>query len=796
MIKHYIVMALRNIKRSPLFSLINILGFTLGIAASLLIYSWVRDELTADKFHADYQNIYRVTTLNKEDGSFISKVSVAATLPGNLVKDFPQIVDGTFINHFGSKSSFLYKDELLELNEVGTGSNFFQFFSFPALSGSAADYKSIPNAAVLSEKAALKLFGSGNAVGEVLVWRSHFIDIQIPFRVVAVVQIPHASHIQFDIAMNMEYYMRQVGSYEAYFGTGKRTVKESYAYIKTDSKNSFTHESRKKLFNYLSDSFGSKEKLQFVSLKDIHFDTETNAYYDAPKGNAVTIVVFSLLAVVILLMAAFNFMVLTTAQSMQRNVEVGVRKSSGSVREQLVSQFFLEAIVQIAVALVLAFMVARISLPWINGITGRSLVISLDFSTIIAVATASIVMGLIATSYPSMYLSSLSSVEAIRGGIKLSAKNRFVQAVVIVQFAASIVLIVFSLAINRQMSFIRNFDFGLNKENVVTLNTNLWYDVDKYKAEILKHPGVEAVSMTFNAPNDFSYSLDDDYGWDGVSDLKAKGITVAYVDGDFDKVYQIKMVQGEFFKYTQDKYWSGEYSNLGNPIMINEKAQKALGLENPIGHRLGTFVITGVVKDFHFKSLNHPITPLIFRYNPEALTSINIRINGHNKKEVLSYLKEVYQKHRPTGVFSYQFFDDKVALQYKATEQEGRVFMSIAFISILIASLGVLGLASFSAQRRTKEIGIRKVNGATTRDVIILLSKGYAANLLIAGALAIPISVILLNRWMSSFAYHVRLGWWIWLLAMVVVFVVAIASVTLITYRAAKRNPVDSLRYE
>ena len=410
MIKHYIVMALRNIKRSPLFSLINILGFTLGIAASILIYSWVRDELTADKFHADYQNIYRVTTLNKEDGSFISKVSVAATLQGNLVKDFPQIVDGTFINHFGSNSPFLYKDELLELNEVGTGSNFFQFFSFPVLSGSAADYKSIPNAAVLSETAALKLFGSGNAVGEVLIWRNHWGEIQIPFRVVAVVQIPNASHIQFDIAVNMEYYMRQAGSYYNYFGAGKHVVKESYAYIKTDSKNFFTHESRKKLFNYLSDTFGSKEKLQFVSLKDIHFDSETKAYHDAPKGNAVAIVVFSLLAVVILLMAAFNFMVLTTAQSMQRNVEVGVRKSSGSVREQLVIQFFLEAIVQIAVALVLAFMVARISLPWINGITGRALVISLDFSTIIAVVIAFFIMGLFGTFSPSMYLSSLSSV--------------------------------------------------------------------------------------------------------------------------------------------------------------------------------------------------------------------------------------------------------------------------------------------------------------------------------------------------------------------------------------------------
>lgn len=793
MLYHYLQNGFRIILRNPVFSAINIVGFTLGLTASLLIYTWVADELNADNFHADANCIYRVVRLKSGEEGVVKELSANNKLAESIKTDFPQIEGATFIQIGNEKFPFEAGENRVEMETKLADDRFFDFFSFPVVEGNPSGLGE-PNAAVISEVAAQKLFGNASAVGKEIVKRMPWGKPRIAYRVVGVVKIPSNSHIHFDIVTSHDQCYNSLDG--MLISDSKLNTGESVIYVKTGRKASINSATSQKLFNYLTDKEGITEKLLFQPLTDIHLSTDFKNIFDKNPGSTTYIIIFSFLAIIILLMGAFNFMVLSTAQAMKRNIEIGIRKASGSPRLALFSQFFVEALLQVTIGLGLAVVLGRLLLPWVNSIAGKEMLLLLNVETLIVMIVGLIIISLLAASYPALYLSKLNPIMAFRGGSQTGTKAGFFRSVLVVQLAASIVLLVCTGIVFFQLWFINNFDLGIDKNNVLVVNCNLWYEVDEFKQEIAKNPNVISATMTMLSPNNFDWALAKDFTLGKINDNKLDRVSVAYVDGDFANVYKLKMVEGEFFRPIQSNYWEGKYRKDGMPVVINESAQKLLGFKPAVGKFIGNNPIVGVVKDFHFKPLQTAITPLVFSYSPEALNYINIRIAPQNRDKTLKYLRDTYERLRPGMVFSYQYFDDIVAAGYAGEQRQASVFLGFSLISVVIAMMGVLGLASYSAQRRAKEVGIRKINGATVGHIVLLLSSEYAFSVIIGFAIAVPIAWVAMHQWLSNFAYHVSFTWWIYALAGLITLTIAMLTISAITIRNARQNPVDSLRYE
>ena len=792
MIKTFIVIAFRNIQRNPLFSFINIIGFTFGITASLLIFSWIKDELTADKFHANYEQIYRVARTDSANGSLVRKVLVSVPLAGALKQDYSYVEDATFFNK-GFGINYCVGDDHYEFVDIGTAPNFFSFFSFECVSGELGAYDSIPNATVISQALAQKLYGDSCAIGKVIESGYPWVAKRNQYQVVAVVAVPSSSHIQFELAYKLEHLAKSARFYDIYFGSFN--VKESYAYVKLDESNASKNTETLDCVNFFTYKLGEQTKLSLIPLGDIHFDLDTISYFDGVKGRKSTIVTFFILALIILLMAAFNFMVLTTVKSMQRNIEVGMRRASGSLKYQLVVQFISEAIVQIAIAMFLGFIIARLAIPWVNALTGKSLVVSFELSSILFILLMLVGVSVIAAAYPAFYLSNINITKALRGGV-LGGRTRFVRFVVVSQFVTAIVLVAFTITINRQLNYALTYPLGFDRENVITFNAILWQDTKRFADELMVNPNVKFLATSTAAPNMMGDKMYENKYEDKVEGVDLSQFVIAYADADFAKVYGLKMIEGEFFKTDYDAFFRRDSFLLGEPIVINETAQRVLGIPNPIGHRLGDYIITGVVSNFNVETVSHAIRPLMFRFNPTMQNLVSIKLSGYDTKNTLDFIRDTYFKYRPSGAFDPVFVEDLVFKQYREERNELGIFIVFAFIAIVIAVMGVIGLAGFSAQLRTKEIGVRKVVGASTGSLIGFLVKSYVVMIIVSGVIALPISVILINRWLLEYAFRVSFVWWLFPFTVVLFLLVTLASVTLITYRAAKRNPVDSLRYE
>lgn len=794
MINHFIRTALRSIQRNPIYSVINILGFTLGLTASLIIYTWVNDELNADNFHKDADRIYRIVRESRVDGKFVKDAFNSPKLGEALKKDFPQIEDVASINLLNGNAPFAFNNSKIELLYACASENFFSFFSFPVVEGNPERVSEIGKI-VISESAAKKLFGNESAIGKELVMLNQWLkEIKDVYTIVGVVKVPSSSHIQFEVALSEKSFMKS--RLNGYFVNSSIENGESFVYAKIARNAVISKEVNLHLYNYLTKKVASKSKLLYQPLNDIHLHTDFECRCDHNHGDMTYIVIFSFLAVVILLMGAFNFMVLTTAQAIKRSVEVGIRKASGSARLLLLLQFFIEALINIGIALFIAFVVSRLILPWININIERELLFTLSFNTILIIVFAIIIVALIAASYPALYLSSISPIMAFKGGQTKGSKTNFFRIILVTQLIASITILVCTLVVYLQLGYVNRFDLGLEKKNILIVDTNLWYDVNGFKQEVLKNPNVEGVSMSLLTPNNFSFQMKQDIGFENMNVAEKDKFVVAYTDGDFAKVYKLSIVEGEYFMPVQEDYWNGKYSSEGMPVVINESAKKLLGEKDVIGKRIGDNIIVGVVKDFHFKPLQEKIEPLVISYNPEALTYMSIRINPKNIQGTIKYIKETYERLRANCVFNYEFFDDIIAKGYRKEQQQVSVFIWLSIISVIIAMLGILGLASFSAKRRTKEVGIRKVNGAGIEDIILILSREYALTVLFSFIISTPLAWWVMHRWLDNFAYRISLSWWIFAIAGIVTFVFAMLTISVITYRSARQNPVDCLRYE
>jgi putative ABC transport system permease protein len=451
----------------------------------------------------------------------------------------------------------------------------------------------------------------------------------------------------------------------------------------------------------------------------------------------------------------------------------------------------MESTLQIFLATAMGLFLVVLIIPAFNMMSEKHLTLIFSSRLIINLLFLTFTVGIIAGFYPSVYLSAFIPIGIFRGGFISGSRNNFIRILVTIQFTIAIFYIIATLLFIKQLNYIHNKDLGLDDKNVVVIPTGLWYDNNEFKQELLRNPSILSVSASTYAPNGVGFRESIIISKEGGTDTLQ--VNYYFVDEDFAKTYKIEVIKGQFFQMD----YNGYFSKLETyPIVINQTAEKLFGFADPIGQRIGQKVIVGVVKDFHFRSLYFPIEPLILSFNPEEINTMNVRIAKGNPKESLAYIRDTYKKYLNGREFSYKFFDDLLSETYKDETQLRNLILSFALLAILISVLGILGMVIFSTDRRTKEIGIRKVMGARNSDIILLFNREFLKWVVVSFIIASPIAWYVMHKWLQNFAYKTEFSWWIFVLAGLIAFAIALMTVNLQSWYTATRNPVVALRNE
>ena len=802
MLKHYIKVAIRSIKRSLLFSSINMLGFVLGMTAAFLIYLWIVDEMTFEDFQVNRDLIYRVIAVEQEaSGQTRESAYTVAPLSKVLREEFPQVENATFMLNFGTLNLHSGTD-LIEAKYTYVDTAFFDVFSFPVVAGVPDLIKKDPQQIVLSESAAKKLFGEASAVGKEVSCR--FFGRTFRYKVAAVLKVPRKSHIKFEVLLSEQAYYEPV-SWDFVEGTS--------VYIQLRKGTVLSDADRQKMSRVWLSHKDKGMPLKFQPLKDIHLHTSFKDPEVSNHGNMSQIYLFAALAVLIVFMGAFNFTTLSTARASQRFREIGVRKVTGAKRKVLVMQFLSESLVQAFLALILALALTELLLPLFNQFVEKDIALTVSWQTVLFVLVGIVGVGCLAGAFPAFYMSRFNPLQSFRGGRSTGKKGTLVKGLVCVQFVIAIAMVFCTSVVFEQLNYLQNADLGLDKEDMVVADCGLFdfmsymggYGIDDYKQEVLKNPNVRSVTggvelsdyLRGHQTEENSFSWMNGSGQ--VDSLKMVGVAG---DGDFMETLGLTVLKGKTFGADKRAYMDGAYEKE-LPIVINETAWKMMNVEDPVGMLLQnkgwygeTSRIVGVVKDFNFQPLREKVKPAYLYYSRRLLNTLYIKISPENKAETLKFLKEEYEKMRPDNVFTYRFFSDALNLNYAHERQLGRMFLIFTVLAIIVAMMGVFGLVALSTVQRTKEIGVRKVNGAHTRRIVWMFCREYMVWVGIAFLIACPLSYLLMLRWLSNFAYQVTISWWLFPLAGCVILSITMLTVIVQTWRAASRNPVTSLRYE
>jgi len=789
----------RNFINKPVYSFITFMGFTIGVMASILIYLWVYRELSYEKFHPDYNRIYRVLTLVKEGDEIVKSAGCYRPLAKTLKTSFPQIENATYLS-FDSEDSPLSIEkgsEKIEARGLTTNYDFFAVFGgFYFTEGNAMKAFSKPSNILLSEDVAKKLFGNQPALGQNIIIDKYDKEV---YTVSGVLRIPRQSHIDFG------YILPEKSSHYARLANEWGDKAHVRVYIKLTKNAVIDEKFLGEITNHLSHVSRFSDKLLFQPLTDIHLYTDYPTYiYDKNISSYKYVLIFSSLAILILLMSVLNFSVLSVARYSERSTEIGLKKVCGAERPEITLQFMAETIIQtIAAALVALFLIWLI-LPWFNKFTGHDLILHFAPGFLAMLFMLTILAGGVAGFYPSMYLSSLKPLNIFRGGSQTGSKEGFTRILVIFQFGIAAFFIIAAIVFIKQLNYINGKDLGFDRENIIVVPTGLWYENKTFKNELLRNPNVLSVSATSYAPVDFGWQMT--FAVEHGNRIDSIRASMIFADEDFAKTYRLQVTKGQFLQMDYDAFWKtiqkdtakkpGGDLGFSLPVVINETAEKALKFENPIGQKLGEYVIVGVVKDFNFRPLQYAIGPLIITNDPQNIMTMNIRISEKNKGETLKFISDTYRKNRDSRSFSYSYFDDLMSQKYQDEIRLRNLTLVFSFFAIIISMLGILGMAVFLCERRIKEIGIRKVNGATEFRILVMLNMDFLKWVAFAVIIASPVAWIVLNRWLEGFAYRTALSWWIFLLAAISSITLAVIVISWKTIRVATGNPVNALRNE
>ncbi|GAB3524100.1 ABC transporter permease [Emticicia fontis] len=798
MIRNYLKIAIRNLVKNKVYSFINIGGLAVGFTVFCLIALYVADELSFDNFHAKGDHIVRLVHHAEWEGGEAHHAVTSAAFAPALKAEFPEIKEAVRIVPEGG-GVIAFKDKtVMAGNILFTDKNVFDVFTFSFITGNPKTALSEPNTIVITESLANKIFGNAkNALNQTIVF-----DKEVANKITGVVQdVPGNSHIQFEGLRSLPNNF-----------TANWQDSNLYTYLLlNDGVDKSKLEAKFPAFaqkTILKEMPVVSYKMELQQLRDIHL--HSNLQYEISANSSINrVYLFVALAALILIIAIINYMNLATARAGLRTREVGVRKAIGSTQTDLMGLFIVEALtLSIIASVISAFLITGL-LPFFNQLADKSLEVNrfgLGFS-IAVFALFSLFVGFLSGSYPAFFISRFKIVLALKGlSGNLNQSVIFRKSLVVFQFAATIVLIAGAWIIYQQLSFSENTDLGFNRNQVVTIHIDdrdLRSKVGALREQLMKNPLIENVATAGNpiGNNDLGQTPYYFEKPDGSISTNSTVVQELMVNASFIPTMDIKMKLGENFS-------ENKLTDKTDAALINETLLKQLGYSNPIGKKVqvktynGTTTverkIIGVFKDFHTYSLQHKVEPVVLIMPPKASAEDNlyVKINTTNTKEALAYIEKTYREFDKINPIEIKFLNQNFARQYESERKQGVLSLNFAIISVLLACLGLFGLAAFTAQQRVKEIGVRKVLGASVTSIFLLLNKDFMKLVAIAAVIAIPLAIVLMNKWLQNFAYKVEIHWWIFVSSAFISVLIALATVSYQAIRAALVNPVKSLKTE
>ncbi len=785
MIKNFIKIALRNIKKHKGYSFINITGLAAGMTCCLLITIWVLDELSYDKFHENSQNLYRVEENQDYSGREYHVTVTPYPLAPVLKDEVPEIDEAARYVWAGGKLLRFGDMAFFENNIRAVDPSFLKMFAFPLIQGTVEAALESPYCIVISKEMNEKYFGSEDSLG-----KSILVNNEHEFMVTGVLDtLPHNSILQFDFLIPYEFLKTTKATIESFGTNSIQTfvrLRDNVTEVQVNDK----------IREFLKTRMPqTRTTLILMPFTQIHL----HAYFgwDRDPGAIQYVYIFSIIALFVLLIACINFMNLSTARSANRAKEVGLRKVVGAQKHHLIRQFYGESIVYAFIALVFAAILVTILLPVFSKLAGKELTWNVAgigplFTGLFVLA---IVTGVIAGSYPALFLSTFQPVKVLRGGLKSgAASSTFRRILVVVQFSLSILLIIGTTIVYKQLNYMKNKSLGWDKEQLlyVALRGNIGDSYETLKSELTKDPRIMNVTASSHIPTNIG-SNSGGADWDGRDPELSVLISTSTVDFDYIETLKIEMAEGRSF--------SKEFpSDSTSSFIVNEEVVKIMDKDSVVGERFSFMgregTIVGVMKNFHFQSVRSTIEPLAIAIIPEYFEVMLIRFAAGDLALSTKYLKDTWNRIVPNYPLEFTFLDERVDRMYRVEERISILLKYFSVLAVLIACLGLFGLASFTAEQRTKEIGIRKILGASAQKITVMLCKEFFILVIISNALAIPAAFFLMRNWLQGYAYRTDLNGIVFLTTLAATLTIALLTVSFQAVRAALANPADSLRYE
>ncbi len=781
--KYNLKFTFRNLLRFRIYSIINILGLSVGMACVILIYLWVKDELSFDRFHTDIENIYRIVQTQYYTGDEKFEVEVTQLGMAKYVKEnIPGVIHSARYTRWAMDFLIQYENKSFIEKIHMVDPEFLEIFSFPLIKGDKRNVLKEPYSIVLTKEMSGKIFGEEDPIGKIVT-----INNKYAFTITGIIsKPPKNSHILFDFLIPITFY-KDLGRDLDDMGNNFL-----YTYLKMNEGVNID-DAGKKLTGLLcerrKDSNEKCVKYYLQPVKRIYL-------YPVWGGGPIkTIKIFSLIAFLILLIACINFINLSTALASGRFKEIGIKKVVGAGRKKLIIQYYIEVFLLVFISLFIAFIITESLLPVFNELTGKKISIELN-NPVFILATISVIVitVFLAGTYPALYISSPSAARVIKGDIYFSREKVLLREIlVIIQFSISIILIINTIIINKQLVYIQNRELGIDKENIVCipLRGNLTGKYKVFKDELLKDRNILSVTFSQHKPTGV-YSNSGGWNWPGKPSDVDPLVTNTSVDYDYASTFNIKMNKGSFFpKRTYDDTSS---------VVINKTFADIIGIEQLIGEILTVWNykvrVAGIVEDYNFKPAYSEVEPIALYISPENFEYVLIKILSKDINKTVKFIEDLHHKYNSAYPFEYNFLDDDYNSLYWGEKQRRKIFSYFAFLSIFISCLGLFGLSSFIINRSIKEIGIRKVNGASVISILMKYIRSFSKWIVISVIISFPVAYFTMNKWLQNYAYRTDKSWWVFALAGTIAFVIALLTVSWQSWRAASRNPVESLRYE
>ena len=790
MLRHNLVIIFRGLSRFKRTFVINLVGLSVGLASALLIFLWVNDELSVDKFHEKDERLYQVMTNVQENGVWTTD-GTTGPLAQTLAEDIPEIEYAAAVappNWRGFDGFILTAGEQnIKATGEYAGKDYFNIFSYVLIQGDAGQVLADKNSIVISDEMAIKLFDTTQGV----VGRTIEVNHEREYLVTGLFKkTPVSSSVHFDFVLSFDAYLDIASQYKSWNDFGPQT----YLVLREGTDIKAFNAKIKHFFQVKQHGDDKAPQLLATRYSDnyLHGDFENGVQ----SGGRITYVnLFSVIGLFILIIACINFMNLSTAKAAVRTKEVGVKKALGANRKRLVVQFIGESMLMTFLSLMLAIILVVMVLPQFNLITGKELSFTLNLQLVAMLTGITLITGLMAGSYPAIYLSGFNPVTVLKGRLKTSVGEVWVRkGLVAFQFTLSIVLIVSVVVVYKQIEFVQNANLGYDKVNVIYFDVEgrVKENTETFLSEIKRIPGIRNTASTTSDMTGHSWSVGLD--WEGkTTDDKARAELMA-VNPDFLETMNLEVKSGRFF--------SRDFASDTTSVVVNEAAAKIMDFENAIGKHvkgLGNLEIIGVVKDFHLESFHEEVKPQLFvlhRKNFAPPSLVMVRIEAGKEKETLKRIDTFYKVYNPGFPLDYTFLDDDYQALYTSEQRVSTLSKYFAGLAILISCLGLFGLAAFTAQRRIKEIGIRKILGSSDLGIVRLLSSEFTKTILTGIMIALPLSYFITRKWLAEFVYRIDLEWWFFAGSGCLALLIALFTVALQTVRASRTNPTECLKHE